>query len=274
MNRNIPPAPNTQFTAQGTGNAMSAVGVNTRLSGGNVGAVPIVEVNWNQVGDGDILGYTAYRTTAALPTLSGTLDTVACPTGGGTSLTSSTQTSCADTSPPAVSSLILPNLVSYYIVAFDNAWTVRTNPVVYSAALPAPANCPLLTSPINVNPVLFAPTRPGCPSAVVTIDINAAAQNARPSFGNGASVTKGSSGGLPLLQWPAANEVNASTPIQFYRIYRNPSSLSQPTVAERYSRSGTTSYVDPSPSATCDTYAVTAVDSNWQESDPLQVTCP
>lgn len=276
LNRNIPPAPNTQFTAIGTGNPMSAIGVNTRLSGSANGSRPIIEVNWNQVGDGDILGYTAYRTTAAVPvpTLSGTLDQVGCPSGSST-LTGSTQTSCADTNPPVINSDPV-NPVTYYVVAFDNRWTVRANPTIYSAALPAPANCPLLTAPVDVNPALFTPTRPGCPSAMLTIDINQAAQNARPTWPNNASVTKGSSNGLPLLTWTAnpANPVNNNTPIQFYRVYRNPGSLATPQVSDRYSRSGTTSFVDPSPSATCDTYAITAVDSNWQESDPISVNCP
>lgn len=274
LNRNIPPSPNTQFTAIGTGNPMSAIGVNTRLSGNAPGSRPIIEVNWNQVGDGDILGYTAYKTTALLPvpTLSGSLDQVGCPTGA-TTLTGSTETSCADTNPPVITGALL-NPITYYVVAFDNQWTVRTNPPIYSPLLAAPANCPLLSGPINVNPLLFAPTRPGCPSAMLTIDINAAAQNARPTWPNNASVTKGDSGGLPLLTWPAAVAIDANTPIQFYRIYRNPASLSTPQVSERYSRSGTTSFVDPSPSATCDTYAVTAVDSNWQESDPISVGCP
>jgi type IV pilus modification protein PilV len=276
LNRNVPPSPNTQFNAQGTGASMSPVGVNTRLSGTTVGNKPIVEVNWNQVPDGDIVGYTAYKTVqpSPLPVLTVPLDAVGCPTGGSTTLTGSTETSCVDTDPPAISGgALTPNPISYYIVAFDNAWTVRASPIVYSAApLPGQAECGLLTSPINVSPGAFTPLRPGCPSAVTSIDINQLAQKARPTLAG--IINKGSSNGLTTLDWPDGTEVNSSTPIQFYRVYRNPGSLTQPAVADRYSRSGTSSFIDPSPSATCDTYAVTAVDSNWQESDPISVGCP
>jgi prepilin-type N-terminal cleavage/methylation domain-containing protein len=79
--------------------------------------------------------------------------------------------------------------------------------------------------------------------------------------------------GLPKLTWSAPTSVTAG-PIRFYRIYRD----SGTQLSDRYDETITnaTSYADPLPGATtAHTYWVTAVDQNFNESDPsAPVTAP
>ncbi|MDP8967661.1 MAG: prepilin-type N-terminal cleavage/methylation domain-containing protein, partial [Actinomycetota bacterium] len=76
--------------------------------------------------------------------------------------------------------------------------------------------------------------------------------------------------GVPRLDWTAAAAGGAA----FYRIYRDGTAVGY---ADRYDRTtgAVTTFTDSSPQATSHTYWVTAVDSSYNESDPLgPVTWP
>jgi prepilin-type N-terminal cleavage/methylation domain-containing protein len=99
-----------------------------------------------------------------------------------------------------------------------------------------------------------------------SIDVDQSSDTA-PAFGPG-SVTETSAGGEPVISWPAATD---SDGILYYRIYRNGTAY-----VNRYDLvPGTaTSYTDPNPSASGDTYWVTAVDTRYDESQPVQAVAP
>ena len=95
-----------------------------------------------------------------------------------------------------------------------------------------------------------------------TIDVDQSS-NTPPAFGAG-NVTVTISGGQPVIAWPAASD---SDGIRYYRIYRDGTAYT-----DRYNQvpASQLSYTDPSPSAGGDTYWVTAVDSRYDESQPVQ----
>lgn len=96
----------------------------------------------------------------------------------------------------------------------------------------------------------------GDPS-LITID----PPGARPAAPTGLTVS--TIDGLPRLAWNAP----ASGAVSFYRIYRDGTAIGY---ADRYDRTtgAVTTFTDASP-ATLHTYWVTAVDSSYNESDPL-----
>jgi fibronectin type 3 domain-containing protein len=99
-----------------------------------------------------------------------------------------------------------------------------------------------------------------------TLDIDQGA-NTPPAFGPG-TVTVTISGGQPVISWPAATD---SDGIIYYRIYRDGTGY-----ADRYDQvaGSATSYTDLNPSASGNTYWVTAVDSRYDESAPVQAVGP
>jgi prepilin-type N-terminal cleavage/methylation domain-containing protein len=251
LNRAIPNAPSVVVTPR-------AAGVNTRLGS----SPPAVEVVWQPNPERDIVSYRVYRTTNSSPTLSTTpspgLDPVACQAIPPT-------TSCVDTSPPSSGS------VNYYVVAFDKPWTSKANPTQYTCAV----------GTLNVTPNAFVggAERPGCPSAMVPVNISTA-PTSRPSFPAATTLTATTNtAGQAHLAWSnVATPPAGGSPILFYRIYRETTGSPPATLpfSARYAitANGTVqSYDDTNPAPPC-TYSVTAVDNNYQESDPLQVACP
>jgi type II secretory pathway pseudopilin PulG len=99
-----------------------------------------------------------------------------------------------------------------------------------------------------------------------TIDVDQG-PNTPPAFGPG-SVTVSISSGQPVISWPAASD---SDGIRYYRIYRDGTAY-----VNRYDQvsASTTSYTDLNPSPQGDTYWVTAVDSRYDESAPVQAVAP
>lgn len=91
--------------------------------------------------------------------------------------------------------------------------------------------------------------------------------NTPPAFGPG-TVTVSLASGQPVITWPAASD---SDGIRYYRIYRDGTAY-----VKRYDAvsSNTTSYTDANPSPAGDVYYVTAVDSRYDESAPVQAVAP
>lgn len=98
------------------------------------------------------------------------------------------------------------------------------------------------------------------------------APNPAPVFPPGTTLSAAIVGGVPQLTW--SNGATDSDGIQFYRIYRDTGT----GFSGRYDRTNGNglSYTDPRPGAsTSHTYWVTAVDSKFNESDPIgPVTSP
>jgi prepilin-type N-terminal cleavage/methylation domain-containing protein len=106
--------------------------------------------------------------------------------------------------------------------------------------------------------------REGTPSASVDVDTQNLYTAPAPDAPTGLTATVVD--GLPHLTWTAPSSVPAG-PIRFYRIYRDTGT----GLADRYDETITSAeqYTDPHPgSTTAHRYWVTAVDKNFNESDP------
>jgi hypothetical protein len=271
-------------------------GVDTRIAGDTA-----VALSWQQNTDQDIIGYTVYRAPGNTdapwkPDLtSATPDQPVCSTA------SVDDTICFDEQNPgaAASHAACPAgmtpapapadvCVNYYVVAFDEKWATG-NPVdcqwvnggqpAVTVSLPSTPNsvAPLTTT----HPTLWTSARPGCPSAVISVNYTAGAARAQPDPPTAAVPACSTSNGLAVIHWtPPAN----STGIVGYRIYRDPQSAGQPEYASLANVIGVSpnpSYTDPNPTGgNAHTYYVTSVDSLFQESVPelrvdwTPVTCP
>lgn len=108
--------------------------------------------------------------------------------------------------------------------------------------------------------------RESTPAYQTTLDVDQGA-NTPPAFGPG-SVTVSNSTGQPVVSWPAATDTDG---ILYYRIYRDGTAYT-----DRYDQvsGSTTTYTDLNPSAGGNTYWVTAVDSRYDESAPVQAVGP
>jgi prepilin-type N-terminal cleavage/methylation domain-containing protein len=285
INRFVPSPPNVDFTPN------KAAGVNTRLCdtvlcpGGSLTGTkgPVVEINWKPNPERDVIGYRVFRMLGALPTLSGTADPEVCHT-------LPSKTSCFDTSPVATGTN------NYYVVAFDKPWTSRSfDPAVYTTCGAATAYLQLVGVP---QVALFnGNERPGCPSVVIPVDMAAGYANPAPQWSGSPGLTITSPGGIPHLVWntQATDTVQGAGPgtLLYYRIYRDgtPIASNGPKLQntdidgnsgvkdERYdatSSGAAISYDDQNPlsSATTHTYAVTAVDTQYNESAPIEASWP
>jgi hypothetical protein len=273
LNRYIPSAPDVVVPGPASGDPPSAGGVNTRLATFQpadpplavTGANHVVELRWNKNPERDIVGYEVFRITGAVPSLSGTL--------GATKIDDCTvpasATSCFDPNPPT------SGVINYYVVALDQRWQHSTDPPVYT--------CPggLSVAVDYSNPNLFpAGQRPGCPSAMIVVNITTGLNDVRPAFTAGLTVTTNSATGLPVLNWDATAAATQSDGdhILFYRIYRDPVAGAPPNGPEYAARVGTTSdgtkqlFEDNTTgvgASTTHTYWVVAVDQHYNESNPI-----
>jgi type II secretory pathway pseudopilin PulG len=269
VNRSEPAAPDINVLP------LRSAGVNTRLNRAN-GSDPAVEFTWAQNPETDIRGYRVYHALNPLaPQLDSNLpnvDPVGCSTiPQGVAVVSCVDPlSSADLTAAACTPLqtpptpTLPCNFTYYIVAFDSRWTTRTN-------------TPLLTctSPLTVS-IRFSqfsnPDRPGCASQSFTIDVNNGQLAAAPGQPQNPGVTRVN--GLPVLTWGAASAGSGSA-IAFYRIYRSPSN--PPQYSERLGRTQNATsltFTDATASAASQSYAITAVNQDYQESDPVLISEP
>ena len=245
-------------------------GVNTRLSATN----PVVEFQWLQNPETDIRGYRVYQATVSttppiVPVLSGsTIDTLACKTTpDGVAATTCFTAPLTDTQLTLCNlTPALPCLFTYYVVGVDSRWTTRTN----NAALACTS--PVAVSVNTIDSSLTAPDRLGCPSASFTVDINAGRNDPRP--GSPVNPVPGTTNGLPSLTWSAATPDSGDT-IAFYRIYRDPSPTPQYNQRIGKTQDGSTlTFTDPVAQTGTHVYAITAVDSHYNESDPVTVNWP
>lgn len=271
FNRFIPAGPSTNIT-DSAGNPIPAAGVDTRNG-------RIVELNWNEGSDNDLAGYAAFLEPpgATAPGLNNgnnnaSSDSIACPFNANT-----TQLNCYDPNPPS------SGVRNYYILPFDTPWTnlvpLMLNPPVYSNSCGGVSGacwtCPSLNGNTNLNVSLPIVTtvRPGCPSQNISVDITAGIANQGPTWPSGACFNVSTNAaGLPQLDW-SSFPASDSDGVIFYRIYRDPGSLSNPAYTERYSRTSSTIFIDPAPGTGPHTYAVTAVDSKYQESAATIQSC-
>jgi hypothetical protein len=186
----------------------------------------------------------------------------------------STVTSCFDPDPPTTGT------ANYYVVAFDQPWTTlhgsQTNPPLTSCPGVSAIDTIAVANAVKAFDAQFnggTTARAGCPSAVIPIDITAGLANTPPTDpSNG--VPSISSAGVPHLAW---NDSTDSDNILFYRIYRDPASTSPIPYGARYDRTNGPSpaYDDLKPGAsTTHRYFVTAVDTKYQESQPLEIDTP
>jgi hypothetical protein len=177
--------------------------------------------------------------------------------------------------------------INYYVVPFDSQWTTVTPPNPYGAAecgsgfpwgtLAVP-NPPVSASrsiaPItdtSINP-LWPTARMGCPSAFITLDYTALAQNHAPDPPT--TLTCGSSGGQPVINWtPPASPDQDGDDVAGYRIYRDPPggggsgpNYDDPAVTIGFNEGSTTSYTDSQATGASHDYWITAVDDRFAES--------
>jgi type II secretory pathway pseudopilin PulG len=272
LNRYLPRAP--QFLTP-------AAGVNTRVA-----AQPIVEFSWLQNPDTDIWGYQVYRAKASatpVPTLSGaTPDRAVCSTGDGKGTTcfdpdytvqAPTASECPSGTPAG------DVCANYYVVAFDKPWS-SGNP---SSLVGCPVwgdvatTLPLATTVPLSNQGSAATRRPGCPSAMISVDITAGLANKPPDPPTTASPSCTTDPtGLAVVKWtpPVSPDPVDNEQVLAYRVYRDASS--PPAYTQRtnlLSFSGTNGYTDPTPAGSSShTYYVTSVDERFQESQPLALT--
>jgi hypothetical protein len=268
LNRFVPNAP---ALPSGGGGASPPAGVDSRTLNGGQDSNYIVDVNWNANPERDIVGYAVFRTTSGSASLkSGTngVDQIVCDTR------SVSITTCSDPSPPASGG------VNYYVVAFDQPWKTLTN---------GPLNCTGVSGQVDQSAVsaavlAFDPnfnggqaSRPGCPSNLIPVDITAGLANQPPTAPSSGAGSIGGTG-LPHLTWTASTAQQPGASILYYRIYRDPAGTNPVPYNPRYDTaavSATPSYDDPQPGAsTTHKYFVTAVDSNLQESQPLEIDTP
>jgi hypothetical protein len=106
----------------------------------------------------------------------------------------------------------------------------------------------------------------------------AAAASPQPTWPAGTALTGATTGGVPSLSWNNAAVPSGTNTILFYRIYRDPNSVTNPAYSERYDTNGGPglTYADQNfGGSTSHTYVVTAVDNTYEESAPLNfVTTP
>ncbi len=189
-----------------------------------------VDLEWTQNHERDIVGYRVYRILGG----SDTSDTLICDTTNATAFPY-TSTGCVCTSQTAcldTSPRDTTDTVSYRVTAVDRDLNgnLRDSDTQYQS----------------------------------TIDVDQGPDTA-PVFDPG-GVTETISNGEPQLTWQPATDSDGD-PILYYRIYRNGTAY-----INRYNAvPGTvTSFTDANPSASGDTYYVTAVDSRYDESNPVQ----
>ena len=192
---------------------------------------------------------------------------------------------CFDPSPP------LTGTYNYYVIALDSRWdTVSNDPFDCNWETlerdPNDDTLPLAAGIVTVDPAAFHAVypgaRPGCPSRLLSVDIDALTLNVpRPSLGGSLSVA--TQDGAPQLTWSQdgvdGNPLN--DPVAFYRIYRTSSNVGIPQYSDRYSTADPggnpcpCSFADGAPQSGTNFYWVTAVDDQLQESDALgPVTWP
>jgi hypothetical protein len=223
----------------------SAPAAPTGLAGGRndrISTQPIVDLQWDKNLERDILGYRVYRVNGA-PDFWPACGSGSCRPAGdaadtvvcGSSTSAVADPFCFDPAPPTSSA-------QYYAVALDRG----------------PGNA----------------AREGAYSALLTAD---ATPNTPPAFPAGTTLSATVTNGQPTLTWSAAAADTDTEPILFYRIYRD-AAASPPGYGDRYDRSPAArlNYADAAPgAATAHTYWVTAVDTKFQESQPLgPVTTP
>jgi Tfp pilus assembly protein PilV len=272
LNRYLPRAP--QFLTP-------AAGVNDRLPG-----QPVIEFSWLQNPDTDIWGYQVYRAKASAtpaPTLSGgSPDRTVCSTDDVKATTCfdpdySVQAPTAGECPAGTPAAHV--CASYYVVAFDKPWS-SGNPTSLvgcpvwgdvATALPLGTTAPLS------NQGSAATRRPGCPSAMITVDITDGLANKAPEPPTSASPSCTTDPtGLAVVNWtpPASPDAVDNQQIVEYRVYRDASS--PPLYTQRtnlLSYGGTDGYTDPTPPASSShTYYITSVDEQFKESQPLPIT--
>lgn len=120
---------------------------------------------------------------------------------------------------------------------------------------------------VDVDPTLA--DRPGALSDLVAVPATAGEPPSfAPQDADGLTVTIDD--GVPRLDWPSAQDDDGA--IRFYRIYRDAGTAYD----ERHARTDTSTptYADPEPGApgTLHRYWVTAVDQDFNESDPITAT--
>ena len=192
--------------------------------------LPVVDVEWNESLEGDVVGYRVYRATS----LTGTRTPI-CPAAPGDVIPTGKARSCVDTAPPAYSGQAL-----YYIVVAvdrDTAGALREGSV----------------SAINVNSGNRAPGIPTSLTASATTGV-------RLTWTLPATLDPDSGDTIDSFRIYRRDGSTAGAPTLADRYDRDSS---------KALCSGTTcSYVDTAPNGTAHTYWVTAVDTHLRESDP------
>ena len=235
--------------------ATDGFGINSR-------AGTITEITWGPGGsDGDINSYSVYRTGAGTPDPA--TDALVCDEVDPSAF------SCFDDNPPG------SGTVNYYVVAFDNRWTSQANADFSCSGSVLGGGGWTMT----MSPAQFTGKRPGCPSSLVPVDIDAGLANNRPVLTGSPVVTPGGDGGVHV-EWATAATDPDGDNILFYRIYRDPSCAGATGNGADYTNRcdrtpdgavASQFYDDANPpaSGTTVTYYVTAVDAKFQESDPI-----
>jgi prepilin-type N-terminal cleavage/methylation domain-containing protein len=238
-------------------------GVDSRTLNAGQDTKFVVDLNWKANAERDIVGYAVFRAIGASPAPNS--DPIVCDTR------QSTLTSCFDPSPLA------SGTSNYYVIALDQPWSaLHGNPLLGSCPGVSPFNTVAVGTAVKAFDAQFnggAIARAGCPSALIPVDITAGLANTPPTNPTN-GVPSVSSAGVPHLAWTASTD---SDLILFYRIYRDPSSTSPIPYAARYDRTTgpSPSYDDLQPgSTTTHRYFVTAVDTKYQESQPLEIDTP
>jgi len=233
----------------------------------------VVDLNWTSNPERDIAGYAVFQQLGATPKLNGTLatlDRVACTTH------SSTVTNCLDTNPPT------SGTATYYVVAFDQPWTKpgNTNPTALNCGSFGNVDTILTGQKVQAFDAQFngaTTPRAGCPSSTFSVDISAGLNTNTPPTKPASGAGTIGSNGLPHLTWAASTDPDAGDSVVFYRVYRDPSTTNPVPYSPRYDRTSSSapSYDDSAPGAsTTHRYFVTAVDKQYQESQPLEIDTP
>jgi prepilin-type N-terminal cleavage/methylation domain-containing protein len=192
----------------------------------------IVDLEWGANPERDVIGYHVYRNPDGVRGNSD--DQLVCP-ASSSDVVDKDKRYCSDLNPPSL------DATHYYVKAVDLD---------------------------DARPGQAANKREGDP---LDIDVAAASANtSRPTWADPTQVPNiAVSNGQPVLTWDT-NPASDPDGIRFYRIYRDGDPATG--YAGRYDRTNTnaTTYTDPDPgSATSHTYWVTAVDGQFNESDPL-----
>jgi hypothetical protein len=143
-------------------------------------------------------------------------------------------------------------------------------------------NCLGLGSlPVDISLYSGGAERPGCPSPQMAM----ATGLLRPTWQSGVSISATTdSDGNPNITWNKGANAPVGTSIQFFRVYRSAGAgVTNPAFTARIDTTpdatAPQTYVDTNGPANCTaaarcTYSITAVDTNWQESDPIAVNWP